>query len=174
MSNDTMQGGMGQGQKEGTQRPAGGGPVGGPMGGRGGGPGGALGRPVEKAKDFKGSLKRLSFYLAPQKMRFFIVGILAVVSTVFSIFGPKVLGKATTKIADGVIAKYVYLAKIQAAINQNAPASVVDHLRQEPILLFDFGYIGKIIILMIVLYFISFLCSYAMSYVMAGVSQRTV
>lgn len=174
MSNDNMQGGMGQGKKEGTQRPAGGGPMGGPMGGRGGGPGGALGRPVEKAKDFKGSLKRLSSYLAPQKMRFFIVGILAIVSTVFSIFGPKVLGKATTKIADGVVAKYVYIAKIQAAINQNAPASVVDHLRQEPILLFDFGYIGKIIILMIVLYFISFLCSYAMSYVMAGVSQRTV
>ena len=139
-----------------------------------GGPAGALGRPAEKAKDFKGSLKRLSGYLAPQKYRFFAVGILAIVSTVFSIFGPKILGRATTKIADGVIAQYTYIAKIQAAINQNSPASVIEGLRNQPIPLFDFGYIGRIMLLMIFLYIVSFLCGYAMSYIMAGVSQKTV
>ncbi|MBR0597004.1 ABC transporter ATP-binding protein [Sinanaerobacter chloroacetimidivorans] len=147
-------------------------PVKSPMGG---GPmGGAMGRPTEKAKDFKGTLKRLVRYLEPQKMRFFAVGILAVVSTVFSIFGPKVLGKATTKIADGVIAQYAYIAKIQAAVSQHAPEPVIDGLRKSPIPLFDFGYIGRIMILMIFLYVISCLCSYAMSFIMSGVSQRTV
>lgn len=148
-------------------RPAGRGPM-------GGGPGGALGKPTEKAKDFKGTLKRLAGYLAPQKTRFFVVGILAIVSTVFSIFGPKVLGKATTKISEGVIAQYTYFYKIQAAIQQNAPASTIESLRNEQIPLFDLEYIGKILTLMIVLYIISFLCSYAMSYIMSGVSQTTV
>ena len=147
----------------------------GPMGGgHGGGPAGALGRPTEKAKNFKGTLKRLTGYLAPQKTRFIAVGILAIVSTVFSIFGPKILGKATTKISECVIAQYMHLIKIQGAIQQNAPASTVEALRNEPIALFDLGYIGKILLLMVILYGISFLCSYAMSYIMSGVSQNTV
>lgn len=144
----------------------------GPMGG--GGPGGAMARPVEKAKDFKGTLIRLIGYLAPQKMRFIVVGILAVISTVFSIVGPKILGKATTKLAEGVVAQYSYYYKIQIAIQQNQPASVIESLRNAPIPLFDLGYIGKILILMIVLYIISFLTGYAMSYIMSGVSQKTV
>lgn len=123
-----------------------------PMGrGVGRGPGGGMSMPAEKAKNFKGTLKRLVGYLAPQKMRFFAVGILAIASTVFSIFGPKILGKATTKIAEGVIA-----------------------LRYSPIPSFDFEYIGKILLLMVVLYLISFLTGYAMSYIMSGVSQKTV
>jgi len=115
------------------------------------GPGGGMSMPVEKAKNFKGTLKRLVGYLAPQKMRFFAVGILAIASTIFSIFGPKILGKATTKIAEGVMA-----------------------LRYSPIPSFDFEYVGKILLLMVVLYLISFLTGYAMSYIMSGVSQKTV
>jgi ATP-binding cassette subfamily B protein len=145
-----------------------------PGGGIGRGPGGGMSMPVVKAKDFKGTLKRLVGYLAPQKMRFIAVGILAIVSTVFSIFGPKVLGKATTKIAEGVIAQYAYYFKIQAAIQNNQPASVIEELRHAPIPLFDFGYIGKILVLMVVLYAISFLTGFAMSYIMSGVSQKTV
>lgn len=143
-------------------------------GGMGHGPAGGMTMPMEKAKDFRGTLMRLIGYLAPQKMRFFAVGILAVVSTVFSIFGPKILGKATTKIAEGVIAQYTYYYKIQAAIQENQPASVVESLRNAPIPLFDLGYIGKILLLMVVLYLISFLTGYAMSYIMSGVSQKTV
>lgn len=138
------------------------------------GPAGGMAMPVEKAKDFKGTLKRLVGYLAPQKMKFIAVGILAVISTIFSIFGPKVLGKATTKIAEGVIAQYTYYFKIQVAIQQNQPASVIEGLRNAPIPLFDFGYIGKILALMIVLYLVSFLTGLAMSYIMSGVSQKTV
>lgn len=150
-------------------------PMGGGMGrGPGGGPGGGMSMPVVKAKDFKGTLKRLVGYLAPQKVRFLAVGILAIVSTVFSIFGPKILGKATTKIAEGVIAQYTYYFKIQAAIQNNQPASVIEELRHAPIPLFDFGYIGKILVLMVVLYAISFLTGFAMSYIMSGVSQKTV
>jgi ATP-binding cassette subfamily B protein len=145
-----------------------------PGGGVGHGPAGGMMMPMEKAKDFKGTLMRLVGYLAPQKMRFFAVGILAIVSTVFSIFGPKILGKATTKIAEGVIAQYTYYFKIQAAIQQNQPASVVESLRNTPIQLFDLGYIGKILLLMVVLYLISFLTGYAMSFIMSGVSQKTV
>lgn len=125
-----------------------------PMGRRiGQGPGGgmSMAMPVEKAKNFRGTLKRLVGYLAPQKKRFFAVGILAIASTVFSIFGPKILGKATTKIAEGVLA-----------------------LRYSPIPSFDFEYVGKILLLMVVLYLISFLTGYAMSYIMSGVSQKTV
>ena len=145
-----------------------------PGGGMGHGPAGGMTMPVEKAKDFKRTLKRLVGYLAPQKMRFIAVGILAIVSTVFSIFGPKILGLATTKLADGVVAQYTYYFKIQAAIQQNAPASTIEALRNTPIPLFDLGYIGKILLLMIFLYVISFITGYAMSYIMSGVSQKTV
>lgn len=145
-----------------------------PGGRMGHGPAGGMTVPMEKAKDFKGTMRRLIGYLAPQKMRFIAVGVLAVVSTVFSIFGPKILGMATTKIADGVVAQYTYYFKIQAAIQQNQPASVVDALRNSPIPLFDLGYIGKILILMAALYVVSFLTGYAMAYIMSGVSQRTV
>lgn len=112
---------------------------------------GAMGKPVEKAKDFKGTLKRLVHYLAPQKVRFLVVGILAVASTVFSIFGPKILGMATTKLAEGVLAR-----------------------RVDPLASFDFAFIGKILLIMIFLYVVSFICGYVMNYIMAGVSQKTV
>lgn len=160
-------GGPGAPGRPGGFRPGGGGQ-------HGGGPGGAMGRPTEKAKDFKGTLKRLVGYLAPQKFRFMIVLVLAIVSTIFTIFGPKLLGKATTKLADGMIARYAYLAKIQAAISQNAPAQTIEALKNQAIPVFDFGYIGKIMILMIILYLVSSLCSFAMSYIMSGVSQKTV
>src|SRR5665647_834480 len=106
--------------------------------------GGGMGRPVVKAKDFKGTLKRLANYLSSQKTRFIVVAVLAIVSTIFTIFGPKLLGKATTKIADGVMAQYAYIAKIQIAISQNAPQATIDSLKNAQIPLFDFGYIGKI------------------------------
>lgn len=113
-----------------------------------GGPGhGTALRPVEKARDFKRTFKRLAGYLAPQKMKFLAVGLLAVVSTVFSIFGPKILGMATTRIVEGVMA---------------------------PVPFFDTGYIGRILLLMVILYAVSFLTGYAMAYIMSGVSQKTV
>jgi len=123
-------------------------------GGIGHGPAGGMSMPVEKAKNFNGTLKRLVGYFAPQKLNFIAVGILAIVSTVFSIFGPMILGKATTKIAEGVMSvrSFGYLSASQ----------------------FDFEYIGKILLLMIILYVVSSLTGFAMSYIMSGVSQKTV
>jgi len=153
----------------------GGGPMGGPMGGGArGGPMGPMGRPVEKAKDFKGTLKRLLGYLMAFKARFIAVFCLAVGSTVFSIVGPKILGFATTKLADGIVAQYIYTVRLQTAILRQMPSNVIEQLRMQPIPKFDFGYIGTIIIIVAALYLISALFSFLMTYLMSTVSQKTV
>lgn len=79
----------------------------GPMGGHGpmgGGPGGPM-MPGAKAKDFKGSMKKLLRYMAQYKFRVLLVVLAAVVSTVLMIFGPKVLGQATTEMFNGIRAR---------------------------------------------------------------------
>jgi len=146
----------------------------GPIGGGAHGPMGAMGRPVEKAKDFKGTLKRLINYLMEFKARFIAVFALAAGSTVFSIAGPKILGYATTKIADGIIARIMHNALIEGAIARNMPASVVQQLRMQAVPKFDFGYIGTIILILIALYAISSLLMFIMGYLMSTVSQKTV
>lgn len=70
-----------------------------------GGPGGSIGRPVEKAKDFKGTLKRLIGYLRPQRMRLSVVIVFAILGTLFMVVGPKISGQAINKLTDGFIAK---------------------------------------------------------------------
>ena len=80
----------------------------GPMGGgpmRGGPMGGMMGGPVQKARDFKGTLRKLVAYLAPYRRVIVLVFILAIGSTVFSIVGPKILGNATTELFNGIMAK---------------------------------------------------------------------
>lgn len=67
-----------------------------------------MGRPVEKAKDFKGTLKRLLKYLMPRKLNLIVVFITAIISTVFNIVSPKVMGNATTKLFEGLMAKGRY------------------------------------------------------------------
>jgi ATP-binding cassette, subfamily B, multidrug efflux pump len=142
-----------------------------PRGGMGGPP---MGGVVEKAKDFRGTIKRLIGYLMPQKIRFIIVLLLAIVSTTFTIVGPKILGKATTKLTNGVIARYMYIIKLQVAINKKMPPSVIEKLKQQPPEGINFQYIRTIILLLIGLYIVSALFSFIMSYVMASVSQETV
>jgi ATP-binding cassette subfamily B multidrug efflux pump len=126
---------------------------GGPMG-RGGW--GALGRPVEKPKDFKGALKRLLGYFVPQKYRLMVVLGAAIIGTVFNIVGPKILGLATTRLFEGLLAKY------QA------------FLRHQPAPGIDFTYIGKVLLILLGLYVISAIFIYIQQYVMAGVAQKTV
>ena len=83
-----------------------------------GGPG-AIGH-VEKAKDFKGSIGKLAAYVGKNKVGLIFVVIFAAVSTVFSVAGPKVLGKATTALAEGLTNKisgiggidFTYISKI--------------------------------------------------------------
>ena len=59
----------------------------------------------EKAKDFKGTMKKLLQYLKPYKLSIIIVIIFAIGSAAFSIVGPKILGNATTKIFEGLVRK---------------------------------------------------------------------
>ncbi len=85
-----------------------------------GGPGGALGRPVEKAKDFRKTFKRLLGYLKPQRARLSVVIFFAILGTVFNVVGPKISGQAVNKLTDGFIAKSAVnqVSKIQ---NQAVP-----------------------------------------------------
>lgn len=76
------------------------------MGGRGHGPGNmAMGRPAEKAKDFKGTLNRLLRYLKPQRLKLAVVLFFAIASTIFTVMGPKITGTAVNQLTDGYIAK---------------------------------------------------------------------
>ena len=134
-----------------TQQP--GGMAGGPMGR---GPMGALGRPVEKPKDFKGTLKRFLVYFVPQKYRLLVVLGAAILGTTFNIVGPKILGLATTKLFDGLIAKY-------RAFQLHQPAPGI-----------DFKYIATVLLILLGLYIISAIFMYVQQYVMAGVAQRMV
>jgi ATP-binding cassette, subfamily B, multidrug efflux pump len=125
----------------------------GPRRGPGGGMGPmGMGMPIQKAKDFKGTLKRLISYLKPFKLQLLAVLITAIISTVFSIVSPKIMGKATTKLFEGLMMK----------------------LRGVPGAKIDFDYISQIILLLIGLYILSSIFSYLQQYIMAGVAQKTV
>ena len=119
--------------------------MGGPMGRMGGGP-----RAVEKAKDFKGTMKKLGVYLKPYSLSIAIVILFAIGSAAFSIVGPKILGKATTKIFEGLVQK----------ITGVPDASI------------DFGYIGNIAMILVVLYLVSSLFGIIQSFIMSGVAQK--
>ena len=62
-------------------------------------------RPNEKAKDFKGTMKKLIHYMAIYKVQVFFVAVFAICGTIFNIVGPKILGKATTALSEGLMAK---------------------------------------------------------------------
>jgi len=125
-------------------------------GGGSGGPMGSFGKPVVKAKDFKGTLLRLLNYLKPQRTKFIIVFLFAGLSTIFSILGPKIMGKGITKIGEGFGAKMM-------AVQMDKPAPSL-----------DFSYIGDIALILIGLYLISAAFGYVQQYIMAGVAQKTV
>ena len=75
-----------------------------PMGGMG--PGRGMAGSAEKAKDFKGTTKKLiKGYLANYKLGIAIVLIFAIASTIFTIVGPKILGNATTEVYNGIVSK---------------------------------------------------------------------
>ena len=74
-------------------------------GGHGGGPGGRFGKPVEKAKDFKGTGKRLLSYFKPYKIHFFIIVLFAIISEIFYLVSPIMLGKITDSLFDSYVNK---------------------------------------------------------------------
>ncbi|MBN2351087.1 MAG: ABC transporter ATP-binding protein [Spirochaetales bacterium] len=117
------------------------------MGGRG---------PVEKAKDFKGTLRKLLRYASPYRTQLVIVLVFAILGTVFTIVGPKIMGLVTTKLFDGLINKFG-----AAAVSAPMPS-------------IDFVYIGRIIGILVMLYLVSAFFNWVQQYQMAGVSQKLV
>ena len=117
----------------------------GPMGGHG--PGGRM-MGGEKAKDFKGTMKTLLGYIGKFKVSIFFVILFAIGGTIFNIVGPKILGKATTEIFNGLVGKV-------------SGGSGIDFTKIAHILLFLLG-----------LYILSAVFSFIQGYIMTGVSQK--
>ena len=103
---------------------------------------------VEKAKDFKGTVRKLIKYMSSYKLIIGIVAVFAAGSTIFSILGPKVLSKATTEIFTGLMAKIQGTGTI------------------------DFTKIGYILLATLALYIVSAGFSLAQGWLMSGVTQR--
>ncbi len=103
--------------------------------------------PGEKAKDFKGTMGKLMRYLGRYKIRILGVMTFAVGGTVFNIIGPKILGKATTELFNGLVAKIGGTGGI------------------------DFGRIGEILLFTLGLYAVSAACSFIQGFIMTGISN---
>ncbi len=116
---------------------------------RGRGPGGHMNMSGEKAKDFKGTMRRLLAYLSPHKASILVVIVFAIASAAFGIYGPKLLGKATTKVFEGMIGQIT-----------GRGAGI------------DFEAIAIIMLTLLGLYGLSSLFSYIQGYIMAGVSMK--
>lgn len=115
---------------------------------RPGGMGGhGAGRVVEKPKDLKGSLLKIAKYISKYKFRLGIMFICAIAGTIFSIVGPKILGKATTELFNGLVAKV------------NGTGGI------------DFGKIGTILLWVLGLYVVSALFSFVQGLIMTGISN---
>ncbi len=112
------------------------------------GPGGPPGRPVEKAKDFKGTIRKLLKYLGNYKLGILLVSILAAASTVFNVIGPKILGNATTELVNGAARKLAGTGGI------------------------DFAKIGSILLWLLLLYVFSGLLGLVQGWTMTGIVQK--
>lgn len=112
------------------------------------GPGGPAGFPVEKAKDFKATIKKLIAYIGSYRAAVVAVMLFAVAGTVFNIAGPKILGKATTELFMGLTAKIAGTGGI------------------------DFVKIGQILLFTLGLYLFSAVMSFVQGWIMTGVSQK--
>ncbi|MCC8028612.1 MAG: ABC transporter ATP-binding protein/permease [Lachnospiraceae bacterium] len=102
----------------------------------------------DKARDFRGSIGKLFRYMGRYKIGMVFVIIFAVVSTIFNVYGPKLLGNATTELANGFMAKVTGTGGI------------------------DFGAIGTILITLLVLYIASSVFNFLQGWIMSGISQK--
>jgi len=127
------------------KKPQGGGPGHGPGGGN-------MMMGGQKAKDFKGTLRRLLTYLKPRRNQLIAVFFAAILSTIFMIVGPKIMGTAITELFEGAYGKL-----------QGVPGADI-----------DFDKIGQILLLLAGLYVLSSLFNYIQQYIMSSVAQDTV
>lgn len=119
-----------------------------PMGRPGHGPMGG-GQPVVKAKDFSGTMKKLMKFMKPYYAVIILALIFAITGTVLAILGPKILGNATTELAEG----FMRIAMGTGGI--------------------DFDYILQIIMILLGIYLVSSIMQYIMSIIMATITQKT-
>jgi len=151
----------------------------------------------EKAKDFKGTIKRLIKYLSPYTKGFIVVFILAIASTTFSIIGPKILGGITNHIVDDYIHITVYeqvmknlpqgyvlpqgtkgadvLKQLPQDKLDKIPKDVLDKVESMDLSVkpsMDFDYIGSKIVLLVGIYFASAVFSYIVEWIMSGITQK--
>ncbi|UOQ91287.1 ABC transporter ATP-binding protein/permease [Agromyces endophyticus] len=148
----------------------------------GGGPMGGMGMPAEKSMNFGPSAKRLIGRLKPERALVVFVILLGVVSVVFSVLGPKILGQATNIIFEGFVS-----LQMPAGVTQQ---QAVDQLRasgdtQQADMIasmqnivpgqgIDFGALAAVLGLVLLLYVLASLFGWAQAYVLNGVTQRTV
>ncbi len=103
----------------------------------------------DKARDFKGTMAKLLRYLGKYRLAIAVVILFAMASTVFSIIGPKILGKATTRLFENVLAQI-------AGTGQGI----------------DFAYIGRVLLTTLILYLFSALFGYIQGWIMSGISAN--
>lgn len=166
---------------------------------RGGGPMRGM-APVEKAKDFKGSLKRLVKYIGNYNKLIIIVALILISSSALSVVSPKILGKATTELGNNIMQRAIY-EKIQEVLN-NVPAEMKNSLNDDTTVKdlidmgwiseseasnipdtakevfifkkpeFNYSYILKILIITLGLYLVSGIFMYISNKIMAYISQK--
>ncbi|MGI6035956.1 MAG: ABC transporter ATP-binding protein [Limnochordia bacterium] len=147
---------------------------------RGHGPRAAM-MPAEKAKDFKGSLARLAGHLKPYQRQLALVVVLAVISVVLGMAGPRILGQATNILFEGVMGKQfpLGLTKEQAidmlrANGNHQMAEMLMGMDLVPGAGIDFTAIRRVLLMLTAIYLLSAFCSWLQHHVMAGVSQSMV
>ena len=164
------------------------GPPGAAAGRRGRGPRGGFGppghmamMPVEKPKNFRGSLNRLVGELRPETGRIVLVMALAIVSVAFSVAAPKILGNATNLIFEGVVGKQIppgvtqqQAIDVLRATGQNQQADMLSGMTVTPGAGVDFAALAQVLLVVAVIYLLSAVFSWGQAYIMAGVAQRTV
>jgi ATP-binding cassette subfamily B protein len=146
-----------------------------------GGPGHMGMMPVEKPRDFRGSMRRLMGALRPEMPQIVVVMALAIISVAFSVAAPKILGNATNLIFEGVVGKQLppSLTQEQAinmlrAAGQDQLADMLSGMTVTPGVGIDFAALGQVLMFVAVIYLLSAVFSWGQNYLMAGVAQRTI
>ena len=162
-------------------RPQGRGPGGRPQAGQRGGPFMGLSAPVERSKDFRGTLGKLLARLRAERLVLAVVVVLGSVSVIFSVIGPKITGNAMNVIFDGVVGKTLPagLSKEQAveflrAQGKGQLADLLSATNAVPGVGIDFTALAQVLALAVVVYALASVLAWAQAYIMAGVAQRTV
>jgi len=145
---------------------------------RPGGWGGPLGMPVQKPKNFKATSLRLATYFRPHTLRLLIVVVAAILSTIFSIWSPTLMGNATTVLYEGTVGRLHGLhGGVKAGLAGGGGVGAGAHSIASGVASgagVDFAKIVQILVLLTILYILSSLFSYVQQYLMAGVAQRVV